>query len=532
MSENIFIGKNAAATEISQQFDSYSRVTIVVNDDIEYTTGTDSGRELVIECPWGTQAMAENILTMLTGYQYQPYEAQDALLHPAAELGDAITVNGVMGGVYSQTQTFNRLMPSTVSAPHDEEIDHEYPYIPKETREYKRSTESIYTAISQTEEAITFEATRIDDIDASVTSILTTYPGMIEAKVSKTDGAKATFGWKLTDESWELYSNNKTVLKADASGLEVSGTIRASAGDIGGFTIGGTAIYKGITSVSDTAHDGVYLGNDGIVLGKGIFKVDSAGNATVKGKVTATSGYIGNGSSGFTISSKAIANGKTSRDETTNNGIYIGTDGIALGKGNFVVTNTGALTAKSATLTGTITATGGYIGSASEGFTIKSNKFYNGKTSLGSTAAGVYIGTDGISVGNLFKVDRNGNLTANKGTFTGAVHAGNIKSTGVDGYGGSFSGSGITSKSVNKSRTVQDVQDTLDQVGVNANNIAGIFEMFDDGLFVDFLEANDITIYGDLACGNITSGKILGYRFEWNEIRTVDGSVYALCRRY
>ena len=57
---------------------------------------------------------------------------------------------------------------------------------------------------------------------------------------------------------------------------------------------------------------------------------------------------------------------------------------------------------------GNITATGGTIG----GFTIGATALYNGKSSLASTSAGVYVGTDGIGVGFGngfgFKVDRNG----------------------------------------------------------------------------------------------------------------------------
>ena len=49
-----------------------------------------------------------------------------------------------------------------------------------------------------------------------------------------------------------------------------------------GFTIGSKSIYNGVLSMSDTEHRGIYLGTDGIVLGKGAFKVDSNGNLTAK----------------------------------------------------------------------------------------------------------------------------------------------------------------------------------------------------------------------------------------------------------
>lgn len=49
------------------------------------------------------------------------------------------------------------------------------------------------------------------------------------------------------------------------------------------------------------------------------------------------------------------------------------------------------------TITGRIQATSGYIG-GSTGWTIDSNCIYNGKPTLASTANGIYIGTDGISI--------------------------------------------------------------------------------------------------------------------------------------
>lgn len=78
------------------------------------------------------------------------------------------------------------------------------------------------------------------------------------------------------------------------------------------------------------------LGYDS-TLGDYKFKVTDAG------ALTARSGYIGNGTNGFTIGNTNIRNGMTAYTDTTNNGVYVGTEGIALGKGAFKVSNTGAL---------------------------------------------------------------------------------------------------------------------------------------------------------------------------------------------
>lgn len=128
-----------------------------------------------------------------------------------------------------------------------------------------------------------------------------------------------------------------------------------------------------------------------------VFKCNSSG-IEINGKVTAKEGFIGNGSNGFAIGNTSISNGTNSMTSSSE-GIYIGTDGINLG-GNFKVTKKGELTAVS-----------GYIGSATDGFNIASKGLYAGRKSSFSadSSAGVYIGSDGISVGAYgFKASESG----------------------------------------------------------------------------------------------------------------------------
>jgi hypothetical protein len=113
---------------------------------------------------------------------------------------------------------------------------------------------------------------------------------------------------------------------------------------------------------------------------------------------------------------------------------------------------------------GKITATSGTIG----GFTINSNSIsYNSQTWGGTNTTGIYIGPNGIQLGNHFKVDSMGNLTAYSGTFEGAVSAQNIKYGGNSGY---FSGAGISSGSISGGSSGKLAYSTL----TNYNLIGGI----------------------------------------------------------
>ena len=52
-----------SSMEKQDVFDGYTKVVISVSDDVEYSAGDDTGRTMTLVCPWGTQAMAEKLLS-------------------------------------------------------------------------------------------------------------------------------------------------------------------------------------------------------------------------------------------------------------------------------------------------------------------------------------------------------------------------------------------------------------------------------------------------------------------------------------
>lgn len=256
MTESLFnkfsIGKSATDFEASDQLSGYSKVVIEVTDEISYEAGANTGRTMTLSCPWGTQRMANDILNSIRGYQYQPYTAQGAVIDPSVEVGDAIQVNGVHGGVYDTSISFGSEPRFDVSAPHDEEVDESVPYKSSTDRKIIRQK---------------LEMNAQFEIQA----------GLISAKVSKTGGESSSFGWELDEKSWTLKSNGSTVLTADKNGLEVKGIIRATGGEIGGFTIERDHLSYNGQTWGGTNTSGAYLGSSGLQLGKN-FKVDMQGN--------------------------------------------------------------------------------------------------------------------------------------------------------------------------------------------------------------------------------------------------------------
>ena len=281
MSNATYLGRNIRSFKSSPQFDGFSRVVIVVSDEIEYSAGTETGRTLRLTCPWGTPQMAENILQDVRGFQYQPYTAEGAILDPSVELGDGVTANNVYGGVYTQAIKFGTLLTATVAAPEDEEINHEYPYKSKPNKEITREAKMLRASLAIEAAKIAAEVKDRTEADAEINSILELQAGQIAAKVSKTGGSASSFGWILTDTDWTIQANNRDILKATKSGLEVYGKVTATSGKIGGFDILSNYLSYNNQTFGGTNSTGIYIGVSGIQLGK-YFKVDASGNLTAR----------------------------------------------------------------------------------------------------------------------------------------------------------------------------------------------------------------------------------------------------------
>lgn len=310
------VGKGAQSLEVSPERKTYSKVTLVLAKDEQgnertVSAGNDTAEEMIIDAPACTdsataQSAATYILGTLNGFKYQPYEASGTMLDPVAELGDAVGINTEYSGVYNRRIKFGRLMASDMSAPQQEDVDHEYGGLEKaQNRKFERITGSLYAGIAVQADRITAEVSRAEAAESSLSSSITQTATditsevsrataaegtlrssiqqtatQVSAKVDATGGSSSSFGWSLTASGFTLNSGGTTVMQVDRNGATVKGIIQATAGLIGGFTIGSNALYNGISSFNDdTTTTGVYLGTDGIKLGRN-FSVNRTGNVT------------------------------------------------------------------------------------------------------------------------------------------------------------------------------------------------------------------------------------------------------------
>lgn len=171
---------------------------------------------LSARCPWGTSAMAQQILNNLAGFHYRPYEATRARLDMAAEIGDGVQIDGTEFGLYAQDIRFGSECTSDLRAPFDREINHEFKYVPAAERRFQRSVATLKAEID----------IRSGEIEAKV-----------EERVPSEYGSQSVFGWLLQKDNFSVYSGGQTVLKVDKDGASITGNVVATGGEIGGCEI-------------------------------------------------------------------------------------------------------------------------------------------------------------------------------------------------------------------------------------------------------------------------------------------------------
>lgn len=511
------VAKRAYDVNISQQFDGYSGVRIYVGTDddgnaVVYEAGDTTGRTLEIKNDFGTQQMAEDILEDIQGYQYQPLVASNALLDPAAEMGDGVTVNGVYSGVFVRATTFGRLMASDISAPTDEEIAHEYSVDTAATdRAFSRFVKSTRAAISINATEISAEVERATTEEESLSSRITINAESITSEVTRATEVESSLSTRITQNANSIFAEVTRATKAEGT---LSSNITATAESIKS-TVAASGVWDSDGySISVNGYGTPTANNIAASAHKDQYYLDKSSGRLWLSNGTKWSAvkYLTSIQSSLhqtadSISAQVTAQGNTKLDKTFTNSSFgwnLTSTSFSINANSsqniFYADKSGIKIRGNAEVTGKITATSGYIGGSS-GFTINATAIYNGKSSLTADKAGVYIGTNGIALGSLasdkthskFQVDSAGNLYAQSGTFAGSVYAKNIQSGGTYGY---FNGSGIADSSISGSSKIAQYSvtggqygnlatstvaygntaftGTLDQVGVNKSNIAAI----------------------------------------------------------
>ena len=438
------IGTAVESLDISPQFLAYTKVRIYVGvdddgADVVYEAGSETGRTLELKNPFGTQEMANNILSSLGTWQYQPYTAKGAVANPALELGDPVTINGVDSAIYIRATHFGALHVIDISAPYDEEVDHEYQFESSEHREYKRQYSETKASLKITATQIAAEVARASaaegSLASSITQTATEIRATVAAETNRATAAELGLSRDIADET-ERASAAEVSLSSEITqtAAQISASVTEVSENLSDEVERATNAESGkLDHTHSSSTFGWELNATSFLLKSNnstVFKCNKDG-VEITGKITATSGYIGSESSGFEITASAIKNGMTSFSDTAHNGIYIGTDGISLGGGKFKVDSQGNMTASSGTFSGSVHASA--IISDGDSDRMPGSYISAGSIGIGSGSALSSGAINGISLGNFFgdaitsgtssypDYFRVGNVTANSGGFLNSL---------------------------------------------------------------------------------------------------------------
>lgn len=307
-SQIVSIAQNAASLTAGKQYGEYSKVILHVTDELAYTVGNDTGMTMELTMPFGSREMAQNILKDLAGYQYQSFDAADALLDPAVQLGDALDVNGIYGGIYSMRSKLGKLYAADVGAPEVKQIDQAFKFKSSRDRKVARDFLSVYANLSIHADQIRAEVEERKSAVEKLNAALNVQAGKIDAKVEKSGGDRGSFSWEMEYDHFAFFSNNSVLFRLAKGVAELTGKIVATSGKIGGFDILSNRLSYNNMDWGGTNTTGIYIGPRGIQCGKNC-QIDSNGNiyaenGTFRGNVSA--GNIQYGGNYGTMSGSGI----------------------------------------------------------------------------------------------------------------------------------------------------------------------------------------------------------------------------------
>ena len=264
MSDKVFLGTRMAQLDTSPALAPVSKVILAVDSENAYIAGNDTGRTVEVTCPYGTQEMANNILAALSAYTYTPAMAQDAILDPAAEIGDGLTMGGVYTVLAQSTLTFDGLMTSDAGAPGQAEQESEYKYQSPVIADINWQLAETRSLISKTSEEILLKVeNELEGLSSSfsvqlqkIQSQVTGLDGQVSSITQKVDNITLSVSNGSTSSSISLSVGGVTV---SSQTIQMNGLVTFTGLANGTTTIDGACIKTGTIEASRIDTDSLYV---------------------------------------------------------------------------------------------------------------------------------------------------------------------------------------------------------------------------------------------------------------------------------
>ena len=187
-----YVGMNLKSLEYSPKLSGITGVELSTEDGTIATAGNDTGYVVKADCGFSDSEIAAVCLSRVSGMEYSPFEATGAELDPAAEVGDLVMIAGEYYQMVQITWKIATSITADMSAPFEEEVDHEYTMQSEIGLLYKKTVsnlskleERVYSSIEQsagqimTQVGETYET--IQDSEAKYVDVNTTITQTKEA---------------------------------------------------------------------------------------------------------------------------------------------------------------------------------------------------------------------------------------------------------------------------------------------------------------------------------------------------------------
>lgn len=283
MNNKYRVGMRVSAFEAYNEVGPITGVAVLLDGENEIVAGSEDGYVLEVECPYGTQEMANALLMKLEGKTYRGFHADGAELDRDAELGDGVEVGGIYSMLAYRNVNFGPGHLSEISAPGENELEHEYPYVSQEQRRIDRQIATTRSLIAKTSQEILLKVESKADKDA-VTSEIRTAIGEISLKVTSSNGSTV---FTLTENDVTLSTQT---LKLSVDAVNVTGKLTASQIDATNLKVSAANITGSLTIgqlPSDVATSGDIPTNVSDLRNDSGYQTERGVTSIIDGTVTA-----------------------------------------------------------------------------------------------------------------------------------------------------------------------------------------------------------------------------------------------------
>ena len=133
------LGMNVRSFSCNTALDAITGVHLETEGGSYSTAGTDTGYVLKGMCNFASSTgVADICLSKTSGYVYRGFDAITAYLDPAYEIGDLILFDNVAYQMMTITWNINHRPTADISAPYEDEIDHEYEVISESAKTLRK----------------------------------------------------------------------------------------------------------------------------------------------------------------------------------------------------------------------------------------------------------------------------------------------------------------------------------------------------------------------------------------------------------